>query len=57
MSGQRDTRQEEKVGAHSAKPLLANHDEASESGLSRRPAGSTSAPPPGARMGGPLSMK
>lgn len=43
--------------AYGAKPLLANQDDVNESGLlSRRPAGRTSAPPPGARMGGPLSM-
>jgi hypothetical protein len=38
------------------KPLFANQDEANEPGLSRRPAGRTSAPPPGARIGGPLYM-
>jgi hypothetical protein len=41
---------------HGAKPLFANQVEANEPGLSRRPAGRTSAPPPGANIGGPLYM-
>lgn len=47
----------ERHPTYDAKPLLANHEDVRESEpLSRRLAGRTSAPPPGARTGGPLSM-
>jgi hypothetical protein len=39
------------------KPLLMNHEEAIVAGSLNMPAGTTSAPPPMARVGGPFNIK